>query len=1319
MTMNPKTTKKTVTIADQFTFQKSPNYFEQDTHIHVQGLTIYKVHVLAGATPEQDIILVEYKDSPNLSFYDAEGKLVDIDHYLPDEYKAADMTGADTVISNLRGLNINKAKNSRDFKELLDATMIAGRDNLADGLKIKFGFTTDETVEKAFFEKFNIRARVNIQKQIGQQFRHFYHFLESYILLQQRLQSSYIHITPMDNIIITPLNKRSGVAVIMETQDAENQLLPPNKWSITRTQDVATFEQALVFRSDDIKSFFDTDGNTEVRATNRYKLYHSPNEIAIDSLLDNTDNLLKVSLINNCFQVLHSDSNIIVALSNERELTIVNTHRSIVPHKWPKKVVLPEEMQWMRVDENLCTAFVQNLQGEILVLDITTDHPIEIARFGKYAPGYDLDQSGDLLVKELEVNQLVKIETNVIELEIPYEQRNLVTVLGNLSHLFKGQSLFTKKQFAKIVTEEKVKKAKKALLPKAFQGAKYDFETNVEHKLVAAGNDYETLLKIQNQIAIARQNIAEELSTAAEKEGVFLVGQRLQSTINSIIGPAEKRVRNLVEESRAAVILAETKAFQWQIQRMTDPDGYRTILNTVRQFHEELLGMLSENRATVFTEFKAIQEELDHTFSEQIAKDGTALQTFITGEIEQIETAIANTHDPRQLEILISTHPASLELMSLLKQPFILQNIAKERSLSPAGIQKRLYESVAKRKAALRAEIEKKAAEKNSAKQQLATMIRASIDFFVKNHTGGFADLELSQNATYKQILRDILKVERTFQDIRLAIDLRRRLERKILERNRADLEKMVAYEGKYAYIQNDPDLYVDMDANIRNFPKWDMDILEKKGVLDTYLITFIRDTDLQVYRPSTTDNLKAGRAFEIKEVEYDTFAADYEKYSSENHTYEFIHAVWRVAIGRNKAKDFPQFEKDSLNALLPNTTISQKALRCALEKKYRENLERTRIRNVPKISPEFIDETPYFQHKMQEFIIKSKLQLVHGAGLILLSGPPSTGKSAFLKFIAATMNREYFEHAADKWQTKNSLVTAIKFGEFGPYQTPAGFTKAITTPYSLINIEEVKEWPEALRKSLNPFFAGSDIFEAPDGIRYPIGDNILMCAAANLGSMYRQDDEPFTADFWSRVEVVEYDYAPEKVGRTYLDNIHKPVRDRLLTMQDLIRQYFSYTEAPDDVSKRAAYFAQQFLEFSLLPKTDEKVKRDNLRSYIREYFQSPDVLESVQDFSPEEAAKVALRRLKAFQGYTVKEFFDLYDHFVNGQHLRTRRLAHLQTADVERYQYLHFLTLSLRYLEGSLRRLRIQFYRTAGQTEIEGTNREFIKCVHLLELLG
>ena len=69
-------------------------------------------------------------------------------------------------------------------------------------------------------------------------------------------------------------------------------------------------------------------------------------------------------------------------------------------------------------------------------------------------------------------------------------------------------------------------------------------------------------------------------------------------------------------------------------------------------------------------------------------------------------------------------------------------------------------------------------------------------------------------------------------------------MERRILERNRADLEKMVAFEGKYAYIQNDPDLFVDMESSIQHFPKWEMRVMEKKGTPGVYQVIFERDTD-------------------------------------------------------------------------------------------------------------------------------------------------------------------------------------------------------------------------------------------------------------------------------------------------------------------------------------------------------------------------------------------------------------------------------------------------------------------------------------------
>jgi len=549
-------------------------------------------------------------------------------------------------------------------------------------------------------------------------------------------------------------------------------------------------------------------------------------------------------------------------------------------------------------------------------------------------------------------------------------------------------------------------------------------------------------------------------------------------------------------------------------------------------------------------------------------------------------------------------------------------------------------------------------------------------------------------------------------------MDLRRILGRRILERNRINLEKRISFEGKYAFIKNDPHLYVDLEAVSQKFPKWNLELTEKKGATDMYLVNFIKESDREVYRPSTTDNLRSGKAFELDGSDYNSFFEKYDLYIKDEYSRDLLDALWQINEGLMTEVNYPQFASSTIKVLLPKDKIERKALRCALEKKTRDELETTRHRNVPEISPEFIDNTPYFKNKLSEFIIKAKLQLASGSGILLMTGPPSTGKSAFLKYAASIMNREYFEHASDKWQTKNSLVTAIRFGEFGPYSVPAGFTKAITTPNTLINIEEIKEWPEALRKSLNPFFAGSKVFLSPDGTRYDIADNILLCAATNLGAIYRQDDEPFTADFWSRIEVVEYEYAPLHVSREYYDTVFNPRKDNLLTVQDLVRKQFMYDLAPDNPADKAVYFSKQFLEFILLPKADEQVKRTNLSNYINNYFEK-DISKEETTISPEEAIKVSMNRLKDFQGYTATEFYDLYDHFVNDQNLRTNRLATMRTRDSDYYNHLKALILCIRHIEACLRSLRDIFYTSAGQTEIEGTNREFIKCVHLLGLIG
>ncbi len=1304
-------------IQDQFSFEILENHFEKDNHIGVQDKEINNFHILHGETSTEDILIVEYKGSPHLTFYSSTGKVIDVDHYLPDYYINEDHAAAKSLLQNLRNIEPDNFKNSKFFNKILSNVFNHGKGYLHTGLKSLHGLSSSSETDLSFRKHVNfVGDETEYKTHLLSRYENFFDLFIDYILVHQRRINGYLHITKSGNIIITPLNKRCGIAVIIETKDVRRNLLPTNKWIITRTNELQKFEQSLVFRSQDVQDYFEAAGADETFETDRYKLYYRDGQVSLDSFLDNTDNLLELELINNCFQVLASDDNIILFLTNDSEVTVVNTHKSVIPSKWPRKIVLSERCRWIRADENLSTLFAQKYDGEIIVFDISSEDVKAINSLGSFEEMFLIDQDGSIICKSLDDNKLIKIRTNANELESQDDQKNFASVFKNLGHLFKGESLFVKTQFAKVVTEEKVIQSTK--LPTASEIARYDFETNIEHMLIDAEDDHDKLLAVQNKIAIARQNISEELIAQAEKEGIFLGGQRLKTTVNAIVRPAERRLKDIIEKSRAEQIIKTVASYRDKISELTDPNSYREILNEVRKFDEELRVMSQSNTADIMVDFRAAQQELNTTFADQIADDDTALQQFITGEIEQIEEAIKNTHNPRQLELILSTHPAALELFTLLKQPFVLQNIAKEKSLSPAGIQTRLYEAVEKRKAEIKAEHDRNEAEKNAAKMQLANMINESIDFFVKNHSSNFSDIELNANASYQQIQSDILKLETIFRDVRLAMDLRRLLERRILERSRADLEQLISFEGKYAFIQNDPDLYIDWNAVIGGFPTWSLEIREKKGETDTYSIIFIRDTDLQTYQPSTTENLKSNKAFEIDESKYQAFLAEYQKYVDEANSYDLLLCLWLVHLGQNKPEDFPQFSKGAIKALLPDETIGIKALRCALEKKRRDHQEMNRKRDVPIISPEFIDDTPFFQEKLQEFVIKAKLQMVSGSGIILLSGPPSTGKSAFLKFISSIMNREYFEHASDKWQTKNSLVTAIKFGENGPYAIPAGFTKAITTPYSLVNIEEIKEWPEALRKSLNPFFAGSKIFIAPDGTRYKIGQNILMCAAANLGSMYRQDDEPFTADFWSRIEVVEYDYAPHNISRDYLDALHKPKKNKMLSLQDLVREYFAYNSAPDDPKAKAKYFSKQFLEFMLLPKADEKIKRDNLGNYIKSYFNEEADLRT-SELNPEEAVKVAYKRIKDFQGYSIEEFFDLYDHFNNGQNLRSARLGIMQSTDVEKYEHFRILFLSIRYIEGCLRKLRTLFYSSAGQTEIEGTNREFIKCVYLLGLMG
>ena len=896
------------------TYTPRPDTFEKDTHLAVAGAEVASVHIIHGETEREDITAVVYKGVPAMSFYDVYGRLVDIDHYLPDDYLLHDQKGAESVLENLRIKERELLTDVNYFPVLVGEVFSEGQENLVVGLQKVYGLEGGGSTERLYLEKLGAppdRARETVLSR----FEHMRAFLLDYIATQLETSNNYVHFTPAHNIVITPLNKRSGVAVMIETRDERGNPLRPGSWRITRTHSVPQLEKALVFRTDDIQYFFDPDTGKPELLTDRYSMQVYPNRLVLDSLLDETTNLLSVPLHHACFQVLASDPDVIIALSEPRKVSIVNTHRSVVPGKWLDTITLPEAAQWVRADENLSVLFCLTASGKIAAYNVTGEQPEPLDGYdGGFTMPFTLDRAGALTLVQSKGGGLAKVATNANDIHLPGQDATFATVFQNLSHLFRGESLFTKATYARVIEEGAVEQDDR--LPTAIEVARFDFETNVDHLLAEAGENYEDLLEVRQKLAIARQNIQEEFTEFAEREGIRLVGKRMQQTIHNIVRPTERRIVGLVEKHRARQLLEQARGYQAQLSGVSAPGAYRNVLNDIRRAGEELGRMAPENTGSLLTEFRTIQADLNALFSRQIAEDGNALQTFILGEIEQIEEAIEHSYEPRRLESLLNTHPAALELMNLLKQPFVLQSVAQEQQLSPTGIQARLHEAVDKRLDVLREEADRREAERNAAKLQLAGMVREEITFFIEHHSGGFSDLELSNTAPYQTILNDVNKLERVYGDTRLANELRARLERVILDRNRKDLEHAVSHEGKYAFVQNDADLYVDLQSTVRTFPQWSLELIEKPGATDRYQATFVRNTDREVYRPSTTENLRSGRSFEIDSAGVADYLGAYERYAAPEHKLELLQALWNInRRGRTARRTSPSTKRPSLSS--------------------------------------------------------------------------------------------------------------------------------------------------------------------------------------------------------------------------------------------------------------------------------------------------------------------------------------------------------------------------------------------------------------------
>ena len=1292
-------------IEKQIKVQVLDRHFEKEFHHDISKLDFARLTLLSSEQNGKDVILVQYKNSPLMSFYGIDGRLLDIDAYLPNEYYQKDIDFTKEIAQKItrqassKDPNFNfstlltKSKHINTFTKYLNSNT----EMQIQAEEVQQYLTIDRNLELSDFVKACQSPLKVIQELLQFRYEHSFEF---------------VHILDQKHIVIRSFDQSSGYAVIIETHDQENRLLHSDNWIITRSNNLDLLNRSLSFRTEVVKLFFGGSQYSPTLETDRYILKEHQDSISIDSLLDNTANVLSMPIVNNCYHTLTLDRNILGILYEKNQFAIVNAYNSIIPKKWLKKIQLPTDYEFARIDDNLNFIVAQDAEGFLQILIIEQSQAVLARNLGKFQLGFELTQEGAIICYS-EEGSLVFISTNFPEIEIEENQENLNTVFEQLRTKLQGERLFEKISYPKKVTGDETTGGKGS--SKQIDNLRYEFEATIEELLLETNDSYDKLLLLKEKIGVARVNIMEELSQELESSSLSIGGRRLSSIVNSIVNPTEKKVQGIINNVRIKNINLELKAATKDLEDEEQSDIFKNIINSLRSYSSEVRGFSSEIDQAELTEFYNLEKGINSSFQTFIDQEDSKLAQFILDEISEVETIISATNDLRMLEILLSTNPAAVELFTMLKQEFVLKVLGDQGNFSPLKIQKQLYNAVEKRKQELILERTRKKEDQERAKHQMRDMIRESISFFIENHSRDFSDISLAKSSNYVQINKDIKKIESVYQDLKLAADLRRELEYKIVEKNSFELARIISHEGKYSFVQNDADLYIDIQNKKINFPQWNIDFtMQDNGqVID---VSFIRDTDREKMLIDLRRNMLSASSFSIEKDNFQEFHTAYITFISSNFSLTVLEGLKNIYQGK-KAKDVFMLSEERIEEAKPKNEVQFKALHVAMEKITLDTKERERKRNIPSIPVNYVDDTPYFQEKLAEFFIKAKIQLLDQSGILLLSGPPSTGKSAFLKFVAAITNREYFEHVSDKWQTKNSLVNSIKFGKNGPYSIPAGFTKAITTGNSIFNIEEIKEWPEALRKSLNPFFAGSKTFIAPDGTRYEIGENIILCAAANLGSFYRQDDEPFTSDFWSRIDVVEFDYAPEKVSANYIDSLFEKTRTPL-TLKDMIRQYFKIHEAPEDQFSRTQFISKRVINFFLLPKADESIKKNTLEKLVNDYFDK-ETHQSDLKFSPEESAKIALRRLRQLSDLKLTDYYDLYNHFMNSEELRSTRLKKLVKKDPSRYNQYYVIFHCISHLEGCLRHLRNEFYSSAGRTEIEGTNREFIRALYLIDLLG
>ena len=151
----------------------------------------------------------------------------------------------------------------------------------------------------------------------------------------------------------------------------------------------------------------------------------------------------------------------------------------------------------------------------------------------------------------------------------------------------------------------------------------------------------------------------------------------------------------------------------------------------------------------------------------------------------------------------------------------------------------------------------------------------------------------------------------------------------------------------------------------------------------------------------------------------------------------------------------------------------------------------------------------------------------IHPEGLLVLSGEKGTGKNFVVDYYASITNRPVFTFVSSPDTTKQDLAYNIGFQNGETVNIPSEIIQAITTPNSMLILDEVNLLDPAIAKFLNTLFDGRRSLFA-NGIEIKAAPNTIIVGLINPS--HYTGVQPLPETIRDRAMVMEVHYPPLRI---------------------------------------------------------------------------------------------------------------------------------------------------------------------------------------------